>query len=61
MFIIQPPMFNNSCPIIEQTADGVPCGRCWFYMEDGFTCPRHGNVEEEVIKYILDKKVYFRK
>ncbi len=33
-----------NCPILEQTADKVTCGRCWFYLPDGITCPRHGNV-----------------
>ena len=37
-----------NCPINEQTADGHPVGRCWFYLPDGKTCPRHGNVEPEV-------------
>jgi hypothetical protein len=41
-----------NCPIIEQTSDGVNVGRCWFYLNE-YTCPRHGNVEEEV-KTFLD-------
>lgn len=37
-----------NCPINEQTADGEYVGRCWFHLPDGKTCPRHGDVEEEV-------------
>lgn len=37
-----------NCPINEQTGDGVAVGRCWFYLPDGVTCPRHGNVATEV-------------
>ena len=37
-----------NCPIIEQTADGVRCGRCDFHLLDGRTCPRHGDVGPEV-------------
>ena len=37
-----------NCPIIEQTADGVSCGRCCHYLPDGITCPRHGEVTPEV-------------
>jgi hypothetical protein len=40
-----------NCPIIEQTADGTTCGRCWFHLSDGHTCPRHGDVSDEVDKY----------
>jgi len=36
------------CPIVEVTADGVACGRCWFFLPDGHTCPRHGDVCVEV-------------
>ena len=37
-----------NCPIMEQTGDGKTCGRCWFHLPDGKTCPRHGDVEVEV-------------
>lgn len=37
-----------NCPINEQTGDGVSCGRCWHYLPDGKTCPRHGDVTAEV-------------
>lgn len=37
-----------NCPIIEQTGDGTRCGRCCFHLPDGTTCPRHGDVSEEV-------------
>src|SRR5207244_506060 len=40
-----------NCPIIERTGDGIPCGRCWYYLPDGKTCPRHGNVEVPVKHY----------
>ena len=39
---------NANCPINEQTADGVTVGRCYFHLEDGHTCPRHGDVSVEV-------------
>lgn len=39
-----------NCPIMEQTADGVNCGRCWFKLE-GTVCPRHGDVEVECDVY----------
>lgn len=35
----------NHCPVMERTGDGVPVGRCWFYL-DGDVCPRHGNVAD---------------
>ena len=39
------------CPIIESTADGDLVGRCWFYLYDGKTCERHGDVSEAVEHY----------
>jgi hypothetical protein len=38
--------FPRNCPVIEETADGIPVGTCWFYLPDpdGKTCPRHGKV-----------------
>jgi len=33
-----------NCPIRERTGDGEFCGRCWYYLADGVTCPRHGDV-----------------
>jgi hypothetical protein len=41
----------HHCPILEQTGDGIPCGRCWFFLKDGKTCPRHGDVSAEVEIY----------
>lgn len=38
------------CPILEQTADGVCVGRCWFNL-DGHICPRHGDVQKAVDKF----------
>ena len=37
-----------NCPINECTADGTMVGRCWFHLEDGKTCPRHGDVSDAV-------------
>lgn len=42
---------TNNCPINEQTADGFAVGRCLFHLPDGKTCPRHGDVEEEVRRF----------
>ena len=44
-------MFDQNCPINEQTADGKVCGRCWFFLSDGATCPRHGDVSVELQHY----------
>lgn len=44
--------FVSNCPIREQTGDGRVVGRCWFYLPDGKTCPRHGDVSVEVERYI---------
>lgn len=41
-------MGTTNCPINEQTGDGHACGRCCFYLPDGVTCPRHGDVSVEV-------------
>ncbi len=41
----------HNCPINEQTADGAIVGRCWFYLKDGKTCPRHGDVSKAVERY----------
>lgn len=43
-----------NCPINEQTADGVIVGRCWYYLPDGHTCPRHGDVTIEVEKFMVN-------
>lgn len=40
--------FPRNCPVIERTADGQWVGRCWHYLDDGKTCPRHGDVSEAV-------------
>lgn len=34
----------RNCPLIEKTADGVVVGTCTFFMRDGRTCPRHGDI-----------------
>lgn len=41
-----------NCPINERTADGDLVGRCWFYLSDGKTCPRHGDVSQPVSHYV---------
>ncbi len=38
----------SHCPINEKTGDGVSVGRCWFNLKDGYICPRHGDVAQEV-------------
>lgn len=43
--------FSNNCPIVEQTADGHPVGRCWFWCGDNQTCPRHGDVSKALDLY----------
>ena len=40
-----------NCPINEQTGSGYTCGRCCFYLPDGKTCPRHGDVSVEVDRF----------
>lgn len=42
--------FAANCPIREATADGVPCGRCWFHCQHNI-CPRHGDVSEALATY----------
>jgi hypothetical protein len=38
--------FENNCPVMVADApDGIPV-RCMFYLADGKTCPRHGDVSE---------------
>lgn len=43
--------FPESCPVNERTADGECVGRCWYYLDDGRTCPRHGDVSAAVKLY----------
>lgn len=38
-------LMPKNCAVIERTADGVSCGPCCFYLENGTTCPRHGKVK----------------
>jgi hypothetical protein len=40
-----------NCPVNEQTGDGRTAGRCWFYLPDGKTCPRHGDVSKAVARW----------
>ena len=47
----------RNCPILEVTGDGVPCGRCWYYLYDGKTCPRHGDVSEAVKLFKQENKL----
>lgn len=46
--------FGNNCPIIEQTADGVTCGRCWHSLQND-NCIRHGDVSVEINRYRAGK------
>ena len=39
------------CPINEMAQYGRVLGRCWHYLPDGVTCPRHGDVSAAVKKY----------
>lgn len=48
--------FDVNCPIIEQTADGHTCGLCCFHLPDGVTCPRHGDVTEEVVRWEQERR-----
>lgn len=36
----------SNCPVMEQTGDGTLVGRCWFFLPDGKTCPRHGDLKQ---------------
>lgn len=47
---IQSPVCRN-CPIKEVTGDNIAVGRCYFYLPDGKTCPRHGDVGEAVVEF----------
>lgn len=42
---------NFPCAIAEETADGVPVGRCWFYSP-GDVCPRHGDISKVQQHYL---------
>jgi hypothetical protein len=48
--------FDTNCPISEVTADGTPCGRCWYWCRDGI-CPRHGDVKEAITKHLETGKL----
>lgn len=48
---------SANCPIREFTGDGVSVGRCWFYMPDGKTCPRHGDVSVAVATYLATSEL----
>lgn len=43
-------LFENNCPINEQTADGVQVGRCYYYLNQN-VCPRHGDVSLALSRY----------
>lgn len=49
--------FKNNCPILEVTGDGRSAGRCWFYLPDGKTCERHGDVSEARDMYVTTGKL----
>jgi hypothetical protein len=46
-----------NCPINEQTGDGIPVGKCDFYLKDGIECPRHGDVSIELSVFNKDRKL----
>jgi hypothetical protein len=46
----------TACAVIEQTADGRSCGRCWFHVRDGI-CPRHGDVSAVQRRYVETGKL----
>ncbi len=46
-------MHENNCPIISQTGDGTPCGRCWHTLDDMLLCPIHGDVSRYRRRYTL--------
>lgn len=54
---MQPRIGASHCPIIECTADGVSVGRCWHYLADGKTCPRHGDVGVTLLYYLQTGKL----
>lgn len=45
----------RNCPVVEKTADGMVVGTCEFYLKDGMTCPRHGQVKyvDEIGKRVV--------
>lgn len=49
-------MSEANCPIIEQTGDGRPCGRCWFFCPNNI-CPRHGDVSKYIDRYNKTNKL----
>jgi hypothetical protein len=44
-------MNPNNCAVRERTADGVSVGPCSYYLPDGKTCPRHGEVKGTMANY----------
>jgi len=46
-----------NCPINEEIADGDLVGRCWFHLEDGKTCERHGDVSVAVSMFESNGKL----
>ncbi len=51
------PWLPNNCPVREHTGDGDPCGRCYFHLADGKTCPRHGDVSDAVRTFLASGKL----
>ena len=41
----------SNCAIRERTGDGVSTGRCWHHLQDGKTCPMHGDVSAQMAEY----------
>lgn len=46
------PVDWNNCPILEETGDGRPCGRCWYWLGKAGICPRHGDVTKWRDRYV---------
>jgi hypothetical protein len=40
-----------NCPINEAATDGTVVRRCYRFLTDAATCPRHGNVRRAVVHY----------
>lgn len=48
-------LMPSNCPIIEKTADGMEVGICTFFLRDGKTCPRHGEVSKHIKAELLER------
>lgn len=41
-------LMPNNCPVGDRTGDGKSIGPCAYYLQNGTTCPVHGEVYEYV-------------